>query len=859
MDPESCANSTRPSPLRVAVIGNSNSIMRASYAWILHGHADLIVTNRSIGASPSVVLLDFLARETNFEYDFIIVETAVVDYLQEATYPRERSQETLELFVRYVRAKCAAEVIILTIPTRPALLAPELHWQESLYREVAARLNVPILDGFRLIRSLIGQPKMARVDLFRTRAERLVSAFRLPGGLYIYLAWRSLRDRNFRDNSLGIFSFSDHVHFTGSMYALVSTLLRQFMCSRSSFRSDDQTHASPSTPPILLAIQPLGGSLVTRASSLISRELVSLSSSGIAHYRCPPGYRVYGIMVNAAKISGLLHLRSAAGNTKLTLRSSPLPSEWIAMVVPIVDLVGDGDIEATITPGTVPELSAGEAELGELILVRIDWRDVVPDSSKETNDSCEIGGAPWAETLIADAASRADAATREIETIGEIVDRDCLALATKMMAANATAFSYAERARVMLILGMTDGLSGFLDTACSEQPGNAELEEMRAGWLAVTAEDSMQPTALLTRAMGLAGDGAIDEADILLAEGMARFTGRVEFYRESALNATRKKDWPEALRRWSLVQTRFPHGPDAYIWQAFVLREMGRFDDAASLLAAAVNRFPDHSGAVIEQAWLANRRRSWATAADCWESVLRKYPDHPAGYLGGAEAYRELGRIEDAEALLRLGRARLPKDHSIALNWGELATRQHDWPEAARRWLLLREAFPTDKRCVQEAARALANAGQEAQADALLREALAEFPDDLKLNFQWAEFADRIEDWAVSAERWDHVRKRFAKEKRGHQHAMRARLRLGELAHAEQVCHDAVELFPNDIDILVQAGIVALQAGALAVAAERFAAAHTLDRHHVEAMKWHSDVQSRLGSVAAITPVETSA
>ena len=64
--------------LHVAIIGNSNSVMRGSYTRILEDTPRIKVTNRSFGSTPNVILLDFLALETNLDYDFIIVEAAVV-------------------------------------------------------------------------------------------------------------------------------------------------------------------------------------------------------------------------------------------------------------------------------------------------------------------------------------------------------------------------------------------------------------------------------------------------------------------------------------------------------------------------------------------------------------------------------------------------------------------------------------------------------------------------------------------------------------------------------------------------------------------------------------------------------------
>lgn len=173
--------SSRQDMIRVAVIGNSNSVMRGSFARLLNDDPQFEVTNKSIGSSPSVVLLDFLALETDLDYDFIVVETSVVDMIQGGTlYPRWRSEQTLEIFIHAIKARSRAQIIILVIPTRYGLLAPAAHWQEPLYKDVAMRFGIPILNGFRLVRDLIGHPKMAMAEIFMQRSAQLVGAFGFP-------------------------------------------------------------------------------------------------------------------------------------------------------------------------------------------------------------------------------------------------------------------------------------------------------------------------------------------------------------------------------------------------------------------------------------------------------------------------------------------------------------------------------------------------------------------------------------------------------------------------------------------------------------------------------------------------------
>lgn len=590
--------------LRVAIIGNSNSVMRESYVRALEADPRFDVVNKSIGSTPNVVLLDFLARETDIDYDFLIIETAVVDSIQgNSLYTLERSQETLQFFIAYVRARSRAQIIILTIPTRYGLLSPNAYWQEQLYSETARRFGIPILDGFRLVRRLLGSSKAQGVGRSTRRAEQLVSAFGLPTHLVPALAWRSLRDRNVASNALGASAFVDHAHLSYACHSLLGALLHAFISSVTRGRADRRFAGHPDAPPLLMVAQPIGGAQVARVSSLISRDLVGLRSGDSALYRCPPGYRAHGLLVNDPATMCFLQLRSPGGTTTFDMRLTPKAIDWIAVIVPVLDAVGDGDVTAIIVDepetagnshclhGTGPTCGKPRAEIGGLILLRTDWRDVIPPAEEAAEGALPIEDAPWAEPLIAEAAARADLVVRGMEADGRFVDGSCCHFVSDMLGQGTAGLSPADQARLMLVMGMTEQLTAFLNAALNVQAGSLELAAMQAALQAQNAEDEVPPGDLLDRSVALASAGALDEADALLAEGVARFPTEIGFFIERAWIPHRKKDWPEAIKRWQLVKDSFPQHPVGYRGLSICLRDSGRPGDAERLLHVAATRF----------------------------------------------------------------------------------------------------------------------------------------------------------------------------------------------------------------------------------------------------------------------------
>jgi hypothetical protein len=142
---------------------------------------------------------------------------------------------------------------------------------------------------------------------------------------------------------------------------------------------------------------------------------------------------------------------------------------------------------------------------------------------------------------------------------------------------------------------------------------------------------------------------------------------------EAARAAQRRGDRQEALRCWAVLQQRFPDEPMGYAGAATAHRDAGEFDQADALLNRAQARFPDVPWLFVEYAWVAHIRRDWPEAASRWEMVRVRLPDAPVGYAQGAAALRELGRLEEAQALLRQAATHFPTDPQAAIGEGRHA------------------------------------------------------------------------------------------------------------------------------------------------------------------------------------------
>jgi hypothetical protein len=112
------------------------------------------------------------------------------------------------------------------------------------------------------------------------------------------------------------------------------------------------------------------------------------------------------------------------------------------------------------------------------------------------------------------------------------------------------------------------------------------------------------------------------------------------------------------------------------------------------------------------------------------EPAVSPDPDGPGGYAAMAEAVRQLGRLDEVEAILTEGVEHFPDDVKLAVDFANTAAHRGEWGEALARWSRVRLRFPGHPSGFVGAARAFREQGQFNLAEILLTEARLRFPDD---------------------------------------------------------------------------------------------------------------------------------
>lgn len=223
----------------------------------------------------------------------------------------------------------------------------------------------------------------------------------------------------------------------------------------------------------------------------------------------------------------------------------------------------------------------------------------------------------------------------------------------------------------------------------------------------------------------------------------------------AAWAAMSRQDAEEALRLWEALREHSPELADAHVWPVQILWQNGRLEEAEALAERSLARFSDNTELLIQRAWIANAQGRSDEAAARWEAVRERVPERLEGYVWGARALWQSGKADAAETVAAEGVRRFPDDIEAMAEHAWAATARQDWPEAVRRWTLVRDARPERIDVQARLIQALRLAGRTDDNEAMAAACLAAQPDEPELAVEhiWAAVARH--DWPAAAARLD--------------------------------------------------------------------------------------------------------
>lgn len=294
--------------------------------------------------------------------------------------------------------------------------------------------------------------------------------------------------------------------------------------------------------------------------------------------------------------------------------------------------------------------------------------------------------------------------------------------------------------------------------------------------------------------------GLIDETQDLLARG----------------NRTR------AMEVWARASAAFPEmamqSPEAL---EFLVR-FQCYDEAEALLTRARSQYPRSAHPQEGLALVAYGRGDREEAMTCCDLLRKNHPRSVKSYWIAAASLSELGRAEEAEAILARGIHIMPDDESLRIEYARLAERRQDWPEALKRWTDVHEIYG-HLAAVAGTATALMQLGRLDEAERLLSDVIHEAGNELTVWVAHACLAEHQLDWQEAAQRWETLRRRFPEVPLGYVHGIRSLLELGRRAEAEDVLCESVERTPGDPSAAIEFAEFARRRGDQVEAARRWA------------------------------------
>lgn len=222
---------------------------------------------------------------------------------------------------------------------------------------------------------------------------------------------------------------------------------------------------------------------------------------------------------------------------------------------------------------------------------------------------------------------------------------------------------------------------------------HARMAEMRRDWPAAFARWNVVAErfpdmweGLTGQARALREQGQPDQARLLLEDVAKRFSTAAGPIDELARVAEAVGDWPTAEKWWRASLALDPAPLSATIGLINALREQGRTSEAEAGLTEQFDRSPHEPWLLIEYARLAEFSADWSEAVKRWNVVQARFPQMWEGCRGLERSLRELGKLDEAEALLTNAVERFPNETGPLERLAILAHQRRDWIDAECWW-----------------------------------------------------------------------------------------------------------------------------------------------------------------------------
>jgi tetratricopeptide (TPR) repeat protein len=293
---------------------------------------------------------------------------------------------------------------------------------------------------------------------------------------------------------------------------------------------------------------------------------------------------------------------------------------------------------------------------------------------------------------------------------------------------------------------------------------------------------------------------------------------------ERARNTFDRGERGEAVELWQKLPAVFP---DLSMTSCKVLNlalDLGCYDEAEALMQAGSRRYPHHAAYFYSGlARIAYRRGDLVEAIHRCEILRRKFPRTTEGYSVAATCLSDLGRHEEAEAIIGSGVSKIPKDFDLHERYARHATQRREWTVALQRWETVTNRFEHQFLGPLGTARCLREMGRFLEAEEILAETCVRF-DMVAWPFaELASLATAKGDFDEAVKRWELVLRRFPSLNSAYTNGADAMRRIGRDVQADELLRVAVSRFQSDLAANLEYARSAHRRGDWPAAMERWA------------------------------------
>jgi tetratricopeptide (TPR) repeat protein len=268
-----------------------------------------------------------------------------------------------------------------------------------------------------------------------------------------------------------------------------------------------------------------------------------------------------------------------------------------------------------------------------------------------------------------------------------------------------------------------------------------------------------------------------------------------------AQRALKQGDRAQAVEIWRQLRARFP-GLSAMSEDGLSLAlDLGYYDEAEAMLRAGQRYQPDRKALfAMGLVRVAYRRGDLEEAVRRCMTLLRKFPAMADGYHIAATCLSDLGRHEEADAMLERGVSNLPADFSLNARYARQAMHRRAWSEALRRWGLMRGRFENPA-VPLGSAECLREMGHLAEAEEMLTETGARCGESTGLLAELANLASAKGDFSEAVRCWKNAVSLVPSFAIGYTKGAEAMRKIGREAEADELLCVAVARLKTNLAV----------------------------------------------------------